>query len=604
MNAIEEYRSRGDLLLDPTCLASEELAVEAGLRAAHRRSMTRRLPQFAACWLATMAAWILVLVLEEQIGWALAIAVLVVEAAVLATALGICRYDPNDARVVPTLVTACTLIGLTSTGLFAAARGNGDVLAFVLLTLYLASALFFAWGFGPELVVLVVTVAGWAAAMPLLEFHTPMIELTTAIMIGIGLSLAIAERASRAFALAFHHRENERRVNQAVEASRLVAEQARHEAETATRAKDEFVATLSHELRSPISAVLTWAQMLRQGVLGSDQTTRALEVIERNARTQAKLIEDLLDVSRIASGKLSIELTDVDLRSVVGAALDAVHGAVDRKHLELTLDLASEATVVWGDATRLYQVVENLLSNAIKFTPDGGKIAVSLHRRETEAEITVRDTGIGIAPERLAHLFQRFEQAEKATTRRHGGLGLGLAIARHIVELHGGRITAESGGETRGATFRVVLPRAAHGTERYDEAGRALGSELPSLAGIDVLVVDDEEDARDVLASLLSSCGAGVTMAESADQALMRLSERMPDVMIADVAMPGMDGYALVRKLRAMQGGREKYVSAIALTAFAGTENRRLALEAGFDGHLAKPAEPAEIVAAVARARP
>ncbi len=383
-------------------------------------------------------------------------------------------------------------------------------------------------------------------------------------------------------------------------------QQARIAAEAANRAKDAFLATVSHELRTPLSPILAWARMLRQGILDSTKADRALATIERNARAQAQLVEDLLDVSRIVSGKLRLEVRPTDLASVIQAAVEVVRPAADARNIKIQVVLDSETGTIAGDPDRLQQVVWNLLANAVKFTPKGGRVQVVLERVNSHVEIAVSDTGQGFPPSFRPYMFERFQQADSTTTRTHGGLGLGLAIVRHIVELHGGTVHAESPGEGKGATFTVKLPlviftRAAGETERrhptlVDELPTP--ATLPRLAGLRVLVVDDEPDANELVSTLLGSCGAEVRVAASAVQALDLLSRWVPDVLISDIGMPDRDGYALLRDVR----GRPELarVPAIALTAYATTDDRVRVLSAGFQLHVAKPIDPAELAAAVA----
>ena len=395
----------------------------------------------------------------------------------------------------------------------------------------------------------------------------------------------------------------ERRRIETERAELLTREQAaRAEAELANRAKDEFLATLSHELRTPLSAILIWARLLRSGRLDAEAWARALEVIERNTKLQARLIEDLLEVSRIIAGKLRLEWTPVDLASTVDGAIDAVRAAADAKDITLELELERDLGPVRGDRNRLQQIVWNLVSNAIKFTPSGGSVNVRLARDAQDAVITVRDTGIGIRAEFLPHIFERFRQGDSTSTRIHGGLGLGLAIVRHLVDLHGGTVAARSAGEGRGATFTVRLPLSPTGVEAGDVAwlsnlGRRAGL---SLGGIHILVVEDEPDTRESVALSLELCGGRVTAVASAAAALEVLDRDLPDVMLCDIGMPGVDGYALIREVRARgadDGGR---IPAVALTAYARDEDRSRALEAGFQTHVPKPVEPTELAAVVA----
>lgn len=375
------------------------------------------------------------------------------------------------------------------------------------------------------------------------------------------------------------------------------------EAREASRLKDEFLATVSHELRTPLNAILGWTHLLRRGGLPPDTAARALEIIERNTIAQAVLIDDLLDVARVVTGKLRLHLAPLDLCAAVQAAVDAIRPAADAKAITVRLDAQGEVGEVVGDADRIRQIIWNLLSNAVKFTPEGGRIDVGVAARGADVEITVRDTGIGIRPDFLPHVFDRFRQADGSTTREHGGLGLGLAIVRHLVELHGGCITASSAGERAGATFTVRLPRQtmppAGGARppSLTEAGRP--RTLPSLAGLRILVVEDEDDARHLVEAVLASAGAEVRAAQTAADAWRLLADRAPDVLVADLALPGEDGFALVRRVRAA-GPPLSALPAIALTAYAGASHRQAALAAGYDEHLAKPVEPERLTMAVA----
>jgi PAS domain S-box-containing protein len=390
-----------------------------------------------------------------------------------------------------------------------------------------------------------------------------------------------------------------------VEQRALLAKEqaARALAESASRAKDVFLATISHELRAPLSPIVTWAKMLRQGTLEEKQRERAVEVIERNATAQAQLIDDLLDVSRIVSGKLRLQVTSVDLCDVVSAACEVVRPAADAKQISLQSLLDSDVGAVAGDPHRLQQVVWNLLSNAIKFTPKGGRVRVMLERVDSHVDIVVSDTGQGFSGEFEPHLFERFQQADTGAARSHGGLGLGLAIVRHIVEMHGGTVTARSDGEGLGATFRVRLPREAvarsEPSERHPTlSGRPVDSHLMRLDDLRVLVVDDDPDSSEAVAMLLATQGAEVRVAGSAAAALDELGLWMPDVMVSDIGMPGEDGYSLLAKVRALPPPVGD-LQAIALTAYATTDDRVRSFSAGFQAHMAKPVDSSELVAIV-----
>jgi PAS domain S-box-containing protein len=396
----------------------------------------------------------------------------------------------------------------------------------------------------------------------------------------------------------------------AAEERKLLLESERHAraaAERVSRMKDEFLATLSHELRTPLSAILGWANVLRMKGVEDPDVRKALDTIERNARTQTQLIEDLLDMSRITSGKLRLDVQALQPVSLVEAAVESVRPAACAKGIRLERVLDPLAGPVMGDPARLQQVVWNLLNNAIKFTPKGGKVHVSLARVNSHIEICVADTGVGIEPEFLDHVFERFRQADASTTRQYGGLGLGLAIVKHLVELHGGTVQAHSEGEGRGSRFVVHLPLAAvHADDRErrehprSAQGPALDFRAVDLSGVKVLVVDDEPDARELLARVLGDCRATVLAAASAVEALKIVSAERPHVLVSDIGMPEVDGYELLRRVRALGeegGGR---IPAIALTAFARSEDRTRALQRGFQVHVAKPVEPAELAATVA----
>jgi signal transduction histidine kinase len=386
----------------------------------------------------------------------------------------------------------------------------------------------------------------------------------------------------------------------------VLEQQARKEAEEANRLKDEFLATLSHELRTPLNAILGWTQVLRAGKLDETTAVRALETIERNAKSQAQLISDLLDVSRIITGKLRLDLKPVELPRIIDSVLESIRPAADAKEIELDVALAPLRNPVIGDADRLQQVVWNLLSNAIKFTPRGGRVAVRLETSAQNAVVRVKDSGVGIRPDFLPYVFDRFRQAESTITRSHGGLGLGLSIVRHLVELHGGTVEVESEGEGRGATFTVRLPIRGELTQALPSADKPAQSGWQSLwnpdllAGVRVLVVEDEADTRDLLVTALQQCGAAVTAVANAAEALDALDPHT-DVLVSDIGLPGEDGYSLLRRLRSLGPDRGGNVPAAALTAFARAEDRLRALEAGFETHLAKPLDPSELVATVAR---
>jgi len=389
----------------------------------------------------------------------------------------------------------------------------------------------------------------------------------------------------------------------AAERERLLAaaQSARAEAERVSRMKDEFLATLSHELRTPLSAILGWAQILKRTKTGDAELTQALEVIERNTRAQARLIAELLDTSRITAGKIRLDIQRLSPIEVVEAAIATVTPAAEAKAIRLEALLDPRAGPVHGDPARLQQAVWNLLANAIKFTEKGGGVQVVLRRVDSLVEVSVADTGVGIRPELLAHVFDRFWQADASTARRYGGLGLGLSIVKHLVELHGGTVEALSEGEGRGATFRLRLPVAVlHGAELLPQGAAPVSAEyvIADLSGLTILIVDDDADARALIARVLRDCGAEVFAAESAAEALAIVERERPAMLVTDIGLPGTDGYDLLAALR--RSGAAGAIPAIALTAFARPEDRMRALRAGFRLHLAKPVEPAELVATVA----
>jgi signal transduction histidine kinase len=378
---------------------------------------------------------------------------------------------------------------------------------------------------------------------------------------------------------------------------------ARMEAERASRLRDDFLATVSHELRTPLSSVLGWTQVLRRSPRDEDIRAQALDAIERGARAQVRLIEDLLDMSRIISGKLRLEVQAVELAPLIQAAVETVRPAADGKGIRIEWVLDPRGGPIKADPARLQQVFWNLLSNAVKFTPRGGKVQVRLERIDSHVEISVSDTGRGIAPEFLPFVFDRFRQEDSSTTRHHGGLGLGLAVVKHLVELHGGKVRARSAGEGMGATFSVYLPVAivqqgSHGREHptAPRAGEIGAYSEVRLTGVRVLVVDDDRDACELLGRVLADSGAIVDVATSGREALALMSEAEHDVLVSDIGMPEMDGFELIRQLRSE--GRK--LPAVAVTAFARPQDRIQALEAGFNMHLAKPLEPQELIVVIA----
>jgi signal transduction histidine kinase len=376
--------------------------------------------------------------------------------------------------------------------------------------------------------------------------------------------------------------------------------EARADAEAANRAKDQFLATVSHELRTPLNAILGWARILKSGKMDGAKVERAIATIERNAIAQAQIIEDLLDVSRIVSGKLRLELSTIEIADVVEQAIESARPAAAAKRIRIDAAVECGCSVA-GDPARLQQIVWNLLTNAVKFTPAEGVIEVELATRGEECIIRVSDTGRGIATEVLPHIFDRFRQGDSTTTRSQGGLGLGLAIVRQLVEAHGGRVEAKSAGLGKGATFEVTLPALAALGVRGAHRASAGSADVIDLLGVSILVVEDEADARELVKDLLVSRGATVLEAASAAQALATLEVHTPDLIVSDIAMPEKDGYSLMREIRGRPQERAGWIPAIAVTALAREEDRWEALAAGFQAHVAKPIDPSELAKAVAR---
>ena len=421
-------------------------------------------------------------------------------------------------------------------------------------------------------------------------------------------ALTLAREAEQALA-----REKERLASMVSELTRLEQmrmhllereQAARSKAEEASRLKDQFLAMVSHELRTPLNAILGWADMLRTGKLEGEAEARASESIYGSAKRQAHLVDELLDVARITSGKIRLQRTVVDLHQVVRDAVDVVQAAADAKHVHIVIEPDPTLGSIFGDAARLQQIVWNLLSNAVKFTPEDGSVLIRMKRLNNITEMVVSDTGAGIPAEFLPWVFEPFLQADASTTRPFGGLGLGLSIVRHLVEAHGGHISVASGGEGRGATFTVRLPIVAVYQDQFprpadDQQPQARTQPVASLKGLCVLVVDDDDESRDVVAASLASHEAVVKSADSVARALEILQRDRVDVLIADIAMPGEDGYALVRRLRALNA-RAASIPAAALTALARDEDRQHALDAGFQLHLVKPVDAAALVSAVA----
>ena len=375
--------------------------------------------------------------------------------------------------------------------------------------------------------------------------------------------------------------------------------QARASAEAANRSKDEFLATLSHELRTPLNAILGWTSMLTRGQVESSRMPRVFEVLDRNAQAQAQLIADVLDVSRIVSGKLQLQVTTVDVCDLVAKATESVRGAAASKDIHIALHETADC-VVRGDAGRLQQVIWNLLSNAIKFTPAGGSIRVSVARASNTVSVSVEDSGAGIPPEFLPHVFDRFRQADQTITRGHGGLGLGLSIVKHLVELHGGTVSASSQGPGRGACFSVRLRAAEGEVLRVSSAAVAPPAPDVTLVGRTIVVVDDDASTREVVTAALERTGARVYAAASAAEAWIALHDRRPDILIADLAMPGEDGFAFIRRVRNESPSAEG-VPAIALSAFADARSEEAARDAGFSAFLAKPARPDALLVLIDR---
>ncbi len=378
---------------------------------------------------------------------------------------------------------------------------------------------------------------------------------------------------------------------------------ARAEAEAANRLKDEFLSTLSHELRTPLTSIIGWTNLMRAGQVRGEVQAQALETIERNAKVQSRLIDDLLDLSRIISGKLLLETREVNLDTVVSNSIEVVRPAANAKGIQLTYECEPGGKTISGDSARLQQVAWNLLSNAVKFTPEGGSVRVRLAREGARVRFSVNDTGRGIPAEFLPHVFDRFRQADSATTRAYGGLGLGLAIVRHLAELHGGEVRAESAGEDQGSTFSVAFPLAqvaAPCSCQTEAAESVVSPSRPArLAGVRVLVVDDEQDTRKLISTVIAQSGAEVTACASAGEALEKLKTWRPHILMSDIGMPGEDGYALIKQVRALPPERGGRTPAAALTAYARDEDRGRALAAGFQLHIAKPFNPRELLAAV-----
>ena len=462
------------------------------------------------------------------------------------------------------------------------------------------------------LVKVITAVASWSTVAALVVATPQALRLPGMAKLNTELTQEVEERKQTESALRQSEQRlqvNEERLRQALaERETLLASErnARSEAERANRLKDEFLSVVSHELRTPLSAILAHSQLLQLGQIPADEVTDSYRAIERNGKAQVQIIDDLLDMSRIISGKIRLDVRPVQLSEVIEAAIETIRPAADAKSIRLQPVLDQVTGPVLGDFDRLQQVFRNILSNAVKFTPKGGRIQVSLERVNSHLEVNVADTGDGIPADFLPYVFDRFRQAEDATTRSHGGLGLGLAIVKQIVELHGGTVKAQSPGENQGSTFTVILPlQVVHSNEPdrlhpQAEIGPSQIYGVPNLGSVKVLVVDDEPDARDIIRRLLAGQHADVMVASSADEALEILKTFHPDVLLSDIGMPDKDGYQFIQDVRSMAAGDGGGVPAVALSAFVRTEDRRRAMLAGYQSHLAKPVDPGELIAVVA----
>ena len=446
-------------------------------------------------------------------------------------------------------------------------------------------------------------------------------ERSEQLAVGIAAQAAIAIDKARLFQGLQQELEARRKAEEALLASEARLKQvitereqllqseryARSEAERLGHMKDEFLATLSHELRTPLNAIQGWATLLRQKEITSEDRTRGLEAIDRNVRAQAQIVSDLLDMSRIISGKIHLEVQLISLHEVINNAIEAVRASADAKKIRIRTLLDSSVGFVRGDPNRLQQILWNLLSNALKFTPVGGRVQVILERVNSHVELVVEDTGIGIAPEFLPYVFERFRQADSAMTRRHGGLGIGLSIVKTLVELHGGSVRVKSGGENQGASFAIALP-VSHVSEQEVERSQRLpvladpleAIELPRLDHTTLLIVDDEPDGRQLMVRILEGRGAKVTAVPGGAEALELLKAQEFDILISDIGMPGLDGYELMRRVRLLDSNRPGPIPAIAVTAYVRAEDRQRSLLAGYQMHLAKPIEARELVAGIA----
>jgi PAS domain S-box-containing protein len=446
-------------------------------------------------------------------------------------------------------------------------------------------------------------------------------ERSERLAVGIAAQAAIAIDKARLFNGLQKELEARRRAEEALRASeaqlkQVIAEReqllqseryARSEAERLGHMKDEFLATLSHELRTPLNAIQGWATLLRQREVTPEDRSRGLEAIDRNVRAQAQIVSDLLDMSRIISGKIHLEVQLISLHEVINNAIESVRASADAKKIRIRTLLDSSVGFVRGDPNRLQQILWNLLSNALKFTPVGGRVQVILERVNSHVELVVEDTGVGIAPEFLPFVFERFRQADAALTRRHGGLGIGLSIVKTLVELHGGSVRVKSAGENQGASFAIALP-VSHVSEQEVERSQRLpvlndpleAIELPRLDDTTMLIVDDEPDGRQLMVRILEGRGAKVTAVAGGSEALELLKNQEFDILVSDIGMPDLDGYELMRRVRQLDSNREGPIPAIAVTAYARAEDRQRSLLAGYQMHLAKPIEARELVAGIA----
>ncbi|MFN2499589.1 MAG: response regulator [Pyrinomonadaceae bacterium] len=433
---------------------------------------------------------------------------------------------------------------------------------------------------------------------------------TLATQVGIAYENAMLYSDAQRHATELQQEITERKQAEEQRAQLLVREQAaREEAEQANRTKDEFLATLSHELRTPLTAILGWSHLVRTGKLDKPQLARAVETIERNARSQSQLIDDLLDVSRIITGKLQIEPRKVDVCAVVESAIDAVRPSFEAKNIRIKTVMSHQECLVSGDANRLQQILWNLFSNAVKFSPEGGTVTVEVKKKKQQVRVAVNDSGIGITPEFLPYIFDRFRQADGSTTRTHGGLGLGLSIVKHLVQLHGGLVEVKSDGKDKGSTFIVTLPLATSeslimskdiGAAEVGGNGVASGTR-DVLKGLRILVVDDEADSRDLVSAILMRCGSDVNCCESAAAGMKAFKNWKPDLLVSDIGMPVEDGYSLIKKLRKLKTKRAREMPAIALTAYATKEDQERTLSSGFQMHVAKPIDPEKLITSIAK---